>query len=157
MPRPRSTLKPQHPPVRTTYLISQAWFAMRDLTNAALEKHGVTGIQYTVLSVLDAHENLSPAQLSRRFYVTQQSMGQMLTVLQEGGLLTRTEDPSNRRLLQVSLTAAGRVLVRQCDAEMSAIEDQVLSGFQPRQIEVLRSSLMTIVQRARSHDAAEAV
>ncbi|RJF92267.1 MarR family winged helix-turn-helix transcriptional regulator [Noviherbaspirillum saxi] len=137
------------PPVRTTYLVSQTWFALRDLTDIALKQHGITGIQYTVLSILASRNNLSPAQLSRRFYVTPQAMGQMLTLLETSGLLNRTEDPANRRILRVTLTKAGLDLVKECDAEMKVIEEDVFSILTAKEITMLRSMLQSVAEHAR--------
>lgn len=156
MPQRPSPEKPPRPPARATYLIAQAWYALRDRVDAALKQHGVTGIQYTVLSVLAGRDNLSPAQLSRRFYVTQQAMGQMLTNLQEAGLLTRTEDPSNRRILRVALTDAGRKLVRQCDAEMKAIEEEAFAGLSASELDALRTTLQSVAQNMRNDTASGA-
>jgi DNA-binding MarR family transcriptional regulator len=153
MPQPRA--KPESPraKVRTTYLIAQAYFALRTRTDSALKKHGVTGIQYSVLSVLVGRDKLSSAQLSRRFYVTPQSMGQLLTNLEESGLIERSEDPANRRILRVNLTQAGLDLVRLCDAEMKEIEQAAFAGLGPDDIASMRVSLQSIAERLR--DAGE--
>lgn len=135
--------------MRLSYLISQAWFALRGHIDGALKQHGVTGMQFTLLSVLASRESYSSAQLSRRFHITPQAMGQVLTTLEEAGLLTRTEDPANRRVLLVNLTAAGRSLVRVCDAEMKLIEQAAFAGIDPKTLAAMRSGLQTVVTQLR--------
>ncbi|MFC7518088.1 MarR family winged helix-turn-helix transcriptional regulator [Herbaspirillum sp. GCM10030257] len=140
---------PERTPVRLSYLISQAWFALRDHIDGALKQHGVTGMQFTLLSVLASREALSSAQLSRRFHITPQAMGQVLTTLEEAGLLTRTEDPANRRVLLVNLTSAGRSLVRTCDAEMKMIEQAAFAGIDAKTLAAMHSGLQTVVAQLR--------
>lgn len=135
--------------VRTTYLLSQAWFALRNRVDGALKQHGVTGMQFTLLSVLAGRDDLSSAQLSRRFYITPQAMGQVLTTLEDAGWIRRTEDPANRRILRVTLTRAGHDLVRACDAEMREIEEDAFSGIASRDLAALRATLETIVGHLR--------
>jgi DNA-binding MarR family transcriptional regulator len=143
--------KPASEPAGTTYLISQAWFAMRDRVERGLKPHGVTGMQFSLLSTLDHRGNQSSAQLSRRFYVTPQAMGQVLNNLEEAGWLTRTEDPANRRVLQVNLTQAGRELVRRCEAEVRKIEDAAFAGIDAKDLAEMRAMLRSFVTHVREN------
>ena len=133
----------------TTYLVSQVHFALRNRTEAALKKYAVTGIQYTVLSVLAHRDGLSSADLSRRFYVTPQSMGQLLSSLEERGLLARNEDMTNRRILRVSLTAAGRELVDAGSKDLAEVETLAFAALDGNELQHLRSSLHTLVGALR--------
>ena len=47
------------------------------------------------------------------------------------GLLLRTPDPDDRRNRVVSLTAAGRSLLADCRASVSALEDDLLTELSP--------------------------
>jgi DNA-binding MarR family transcriptional regulator len=145
--------KPASEPAGTTYLISQVWFAMRDRVERGLKPFGVTGMQFSLLSALEHRGNQSSAQLSRRFYITPQAMGQVLNNLEEAGWLTRTEDPANRRVLQVNLSRAGRELVRRCEAEVKKIEAAAFAGVSAKELAELRSVLRTIATHL--HDNAE--
>jgi DNA-binding MarR family transcriptional regulator len=133
----------------TTYLISQVHFALRSRTEAALKKYAVTGIQYTVLSVLAHRDGLSSADLSRRFYVTPQSMGQLLSSLEERGLLARNEDMSNRRILRVSLTDAGRELVEAGAKDIAEVESLAFAILDGNDLQRLRSNLHALVGSLR--------
>ena len=148
--RARATVEqPSRSAPRVTYLISQAWFAMRDRIDEALNPHGLTSMQFTLLSVLAVRKNLSSAQLSRRFYITPQAMGQVLNNLEEAGWITRAEDPANRRVLQVNLTKEGQELVKACDAEVRKIEKQVFDALDPDTLACMRAGLEAVVVRMR--------
>ncbi|GGX07068.1 hypothetical protein GCM10007242_10530 [Pigmentiphaga litoralis] len=139
----------------TTYLVSQVHFALRNRTEAALKKYAVTGIQYTVLSVLGHRDGLSSADLSRRFYVTPQSMGQLLSTLEERGLLVRREDAANRRILRVSLTPEGRKLVDAGAKDIEAVETDAFSCLDPRDLKTMRANLRTLVGELRGSQSEE--
>lgn len=136
--------------VRTTYLLYHAWFAMRDHIDEALKPYGLTSMQYTLLSTLAARKNLSSAQLSRRFYITPQAMGQVLNQLEASGWLTRTRDPENHRVLQVNLTKAGRERVKLCDAEMNGIEDKAFARMDRGTLAAMRTGLESMVVSMRT-------
>ena len=138
--RPMSTV-PTKRKARTAYLLAQAHFAMRIRIDEALRDLEVTGLQYTVLSLVSQHPDLSSAELSRRFFRTQQAMGQLLSGLEQRGWLVREEDPANRRILRVKLTDEGRAIVTAGGAAIDAVEHEAFSGFSAAEIKVFRSVL----------------
>jgi DNA-binding MarR family transcriptional regulator len=143
-----------NPRTRTTYLIATVYHALRATRlEPALKPLGVTPLQYTIMTVVDSHEGLSSAQLSRRFYVTPQTMGQVLAGLEERGFLRRREDPENRRVLLVSLTAKGRKLVEDCGRVLGAIEDEIFGGIETG---ALREQLQQVANYLRQNTVAAA-
>jgi DNA-binding MarR family transcriptional regulator len=132
---------------RTAYLLTQAHFAMRLRVDDALKNFDITGLQYTVLSMVALHPGLSSAELSRRFFRTQQSMGQLLSGLVERGWLTRDEHPENRRILRVTLTDPGRRLVSDGGDALDAVEDAAFSAFSAADIKVFRTILESVAVR----------
>ena len=93
---------------RTIYLLNQANYALRSMLDARLRAVSMTGIQYTILSLVERHEGISSAELSRRFFVTAQTMNEIINGMVQRGLLSRKEDPDNKRILRLKLTARGR-------------------------------------------------
>ena len=134
----------RRPKARTAYLLTQAHYAIRARIDTALRAEGVTSLQYTVLSLVARHAAPSSAELSRRFYRTQQAMGQLLSSMEERGWITRSEDQGNRRILRVYLTAAGKGILAAGDREMDRIEDVVFGSFSREQIDNLRAVLIGI-------------
>lgn len=107
------------------FFLNQANHAVRSRFEAALSELEMTGIQYTVLSVIGRHEGLSSAELSRRFFVTPQTMNELIGGLQRRKLIVRKADPANRRILRMSVTEAGATLLRRCDELADAVERDV--------------------------------
>lgn len=114
--------------VRVSYVIARLERAMRVRIAAAVAPHGLTVPQYTTLSVMRDREGLSNAQLARRSYVTRQSMGEVIRGLEEAGLIERRPHPDHRRTLRTAITPEGNRILAACDADVSEIEEQMLSG-----------------------------
>jgi DNA-binding MarR family transcriptional regulator len=124
-----------------SYLVKRVELAQRAGLEAALRSSGVTLPQYTALSILGRRGELSSAQLARRHYVTPQAMNQLVTVLERDGLIERSPDPANRRILRARLTPRGRKVLRQCNKSVGAVEQRMLAGLSERQVRDLRTVL----------------
>lgn len=141
---------------RTMYLLNQASYAVRSQLEAALRELQITGIQYTILSIVDDHEGISSAELSRRFFVTAQTMNEIINGLEQRGLITRKEDPANKRILRMKLTAQGRKLLKKCDEIADRVEEAAFDWIEPREYENLRKSLRSLLRGLRERSSSPA-
>ena len=113
---------------------------MRSRLDDLLRPDGLTALQYTALTVLERHPDLSSAQLARNSFVTAQSMADMITALEGRGLIERHRDRADRRRLVVALTAAaGNCSPATGSGERAGAE--MLAGLTRAQISALRRSL----------------
>jgi len=139
--------------LRLVYLVARVFHALRATRlEPALKDAGITPLQFTIMSVVERHPGLSSAELSRRFYVSAQTMGQVLGNLEKRGILRRREDNENRRILRVSLTAKGEKLARECDLKMEAIEAEIF-GSDSADNDALRARLLDISRHLRNQPA----
>lgn len=139
---------------RAMYLLSQANHAVRNRLEAALAQKRITGIQYTVLGVIADRKGVSSAELARRFFVTPQTMNEMIGVLQRRGLILRKEDPANRRILRMRLTAAGRRVLTACDEIADAVESEIFGFMSSDDYLRLRELTRLVARSLRGSDAA---
>ena len=123
------------------YLVKQVELAVRSHLDNLLRPAGLTALQYTALTVLERHSDLSAAQLARHSFVTAQSMADMITALEGRGLIERHRDRADRRRLVVALTAAGRELLDRYRDPVRALEARMLAGLSDADIRSLRRSL----------------
>ena len=143
--RPDSRLPAKPPfPWEMIYLFARIFYDMRSRCEEALKPHGVTTMQFTIMATLERWSGLSSAELSRRFNVTPQTMGEMIGNLERRALVERLQDPANRRALRLNLTASGRKLVKLCNTAMDHVETQMLKGLSRREIEELRERLLSL-------------
>jgi DNA-binding MarR family transcriptional regulator len=123
------------------YLVKQVELAVRSHLDDLFRPVGLTALQYTALTVLERHPDLSSAQLARNSFVTAQSMADMITTLEGRGLIERHRDRADRRRLVVALTAVGRELLDRYRDQVSMLEARMLAGLTKAEISSLRRSL----------------
>ena len=123
------------------YLVKQVELAIRSHLDDMLRAAGLTALQYTALTVLERHPDLSSAQLARHSFVTAQSMADMVTALEGRGLIERHRDRADRRRLVVALTAVGQDLLGRYRDPVAALETQMLTGLTKAEVTGLRRSL----------------
>jgi len=134
---------------RTIYLLNQANYALRSMLDARLRAEQMTGIQYTILSLVERHEGISSAELSRRFFVTAQTMNEITNGMVKRGLLSRKEDADNKRILRLKLSAAGRKTLKACNAIADEIEGIAFDWMSAADQEGLRESLRALTRGLR--------
>lgn len=127
--------------VTLLYLIKQVELAVRSSLDEVTGERGLTSLQYTALTVLERHPGLTSAALARNSFVRAQTMAQMITVLEERGLIERVQDPVSRRQNLISLTALGTELLNSLREGVEAVESRMVSGLAEHEIAVLRHAL----------------
>jgi DNA-binding MarR family transcriptional regulator len=123
------------------YMVKQVELAVRARLDDIVRPAGLTATQYTALTVLERHPDMSSAQLARSSFVTAQSMADIVTALEARALIERHRDKTDRRRLVVALTDEGRALLDRCRDEVAALEATMLTGLSVPQTKSLRAVL----------------
>lgn len=151
--RKRVQLRP-----RTMYLLNQSNQAVRTQLEQELRNLNLTGIQYMVLSIVGSREGVSSAELSRCFFVTPQTMNEIVNGLQRRGLLKRKVSSENRRVLTATLTSEGQQILQDSDAIADRIEAKAFSGLPEADFKEMRrilSHLLSSLRDAKSKAATD--
>lgn len=122
--------------------------AVRMRLDADLAATGLTTPQYTVLAALERAGELSASDLAREFGMTAQTVNVMVKALEACGLIQRNPHPDHGRILQASLTAAGRRALNRGRAVASGVEDRVLSALTVPDRRMLMRGLKAIEQES---------
>jgi DNA-binding MarR family transcriptional regulator len=147
---PKSTQNSATKPVpRTLYLIKQVQYKTFLRLEAALQPLGVTTTQFRILTTLSHLEKRSSAQLSRMFGVKPQTMIKQITILENNGLIERKLGKGNKRVLEVTMTEAGRVLLRSCDQAATAVEQAIFASFEPGELKTYRALMQKLLASVR--------
>lgn len=109
------------------YLIKQLELGLRRPFMAAVEAHGLSGAQYTALTVLDRLPGLTSSELARRSFVRAQTMAQTLAPLVEAGLVRRETNPDHARQILLFITREGGERVRAMRGDVHALEERLIS------------------------------
>jgi DNA-binding MarR family transcriptional regulator len=112
--------------------------------DACLEGECVTAGQYMVLSLVVHHGPVSSAYLARRANMTAQSMGEFIRALESKGYVERNGDLSNRRVIQVTSTSAGRDILVKFDARVDQAERDFFSCLNGEEVALLRQLLSRV-------------
>ena len=79
-----------------------------------LEPLGLTYPQYLALLVLWEVDKVSVRQLGERLSLDSATLTPLLKRLEKRGLVTRSREPEDERVVRIVLTKAGRALQAQC-------------------------------------------
>jgi DNA-binding MarR family transcriptional regulator len=131
----------QSPRPTLLYLMKQVEMAVRSELDELARPVGLTALQYTALTVLEQHPDLTAARLARHSFVRAQSSADMVAALLERGLIERHRDPADRRRLVMALTPEGQRLLDRLRPQVAEIEARMLAPLSADDAHELRSSL----------------
>lgn len=141
---------------RIAYSVGRLDRVLRQRIGQATERFGMTVAQYTALSVLHARGQLSNAQLARRSFISPQAANEMIQAMAAKRLVVQKPDPQHGRIVQISLTAAGERLLRQCDAAVQEVEDEMLEKLSSSESTALRRLLQVCIASLEERQTAAA-
>ena len=132
------------------YLIKQVQYKTHVRLEAALQPLGITAAQFRILATLVHGEKRSSAELSRMFGVKPQTMIKQIAILESNGVIERNLAKGNKRVLEVSVTEAGRNKLRTCDKAAAAVEEDIFAAFEPGDLEEYRALMLKLLASLRS-------
>lgn len=126
---------------RASFYVQQVELLVRRRVDECLLPENITAGQYMALNLIVNHEPVSSADLARRASMTAQSMGEFIKTLEAKGLIKRAGDPTNRRVIQVRSTAAGRKVLLRCEARVDQAERELFQCLSSDELAGLRTLL----------------
>ena len=109
---------------------------MTDALEELLKQHGITGTQYNVLRILRGAEpgGLCRNELRDRMLTRMPDVTRLLDRMEESGLVARSRDNEDRRLVSTRITKAGRELVDALDAPVNQFHRRSLGHLTEEQL-----------------------
>jgi DNA-binding MarR family transcriptional regulator len=133
---------------RLGYLFKHAEQRMEELNTKALAPFGIDPRELGILLVIANNETGSQQQAAQRLGIDRTSMVARIDALEEKGLLSRHPHAEDRRRNMVTLTDAGKKIVRQATAASERAEAAMLAPLSPPEQERLRQALQAVVLHA---------
>lgn len=134
-------------PARTVYLIKRIETEVTAKMNKALTEYDITLSQFILLNFVNDHaDDLSSAQLSRRFNMTPQSMNEVVTTLQRKELIEKKVDADNKRVLRISLTEKGKETLGLCNETIDSVEKELFGVLSEDDLQQLRALIGVILR-----------
>lgn len=119
-------------------------------------QHDLTLAQAMALRYLWLHEKVFIGELADGLETSYPSATNMVTRLEEKGLVRRLADPNDRRAVQAALTESGRTLAEQLENERKERFDRILERMSEGEREALLCGLRRFVLLAADSDACTA-
>jgi DNA-binding MarR family transcriptional regulator len=121
-----------------------------DAERPLLEVHGLSMWAYVALSHLARNPAGTQLVLAQAMRYDKTRLIGLLDALEDGGLITRTVDPTDRRARIVALTEAGEARYAAVRADIRAMEDELLEDLSPVEQTRLRDTLAGLGSAADS-------
>ncbi len=126
--------------------------SMRDFIHFVKE-HGLSTTQLNTLMRLYYHNACPVSEIGDHLGITNAATSQMVQRLVEQGLLERTEDPADRRVKQLTLTAKGRALIDQAIEARRRWLEELTTALPPEQQATIVTALTNLTSAARRLDS----
>jgi DNA-binding MarR family transcriptional regulator len=101
---------------------------------------------YSVLTSLSEQGPASQAELGRRLWIDRSDLHALLGELEHDGFVARVRDEQDRRRNLVTLTPAGKALLRRLDKAVDAAQDALLAPLSAGDRRELRRLLQLLAQ-----------
>lgn len=130
---------------------------LRRAFDARARAIGVTRPQWQVLSVLRRHEGVNQGKLAELLEVEPITVCRMVDRLQEGDLVTRRADPSDRRSWQLFLTDKARALLAELRPLADVMIEEAFEGVSDIERDALRETLERVRRNLARHPGGDLV
>jgi len=121
---------------------------LRDLADADMRRLGLHLGQNHLLAVLWERDGRTPGEIAAVLHVTTPTVVKGANRMAADGLLTRSRDGHDNRLVRLWLTDAGRALQGPVEAARQSLEERVTVGLTAAEREQLLATLTRICQSA---------
>jgi DNA-binding MarR family transcriptional regulator len=128
--------------------IGETAHALRKAFTRRAASVGVTGAQWKVLFKLTLKPGLRQTDLADLLDIEPITLTRIIDRLQEAGLVERTPDPSDRRAWRLHVTAKAQPVVGKLRAIADEMTAEAFAGIDPKDIEVTRTVLAQVRERA---------
>ena len=135
------------PSVLAWVRVMRLYNAVSRLGAAQLAQEGLSGPRFDVLAQLGVLGGACAAQdaLVRRLMVTKGNVSTLIHKMVQDGLISRKEDPANRRRNRLALTPKGETLRRRAVPRHEQWLDELFSVLSPREQKALEALLTKLL------------
>ncbi|MFI6793958.1 MarR family winged helix-turn-helix transcriptional regulator [Nonomuraea sp. NPDC050383] len=127
------------------HLIAQAHYRLRRLGDHRLAAHGLRTRHFALLPALDRLAPCSQEQLARYLHLTEPATASLIEELVQAGIVSRGQDPHDRRRYALQLTDLGRAripIVREALESMERDIDDILGPDSAQELRALLTKLL---------------
>lgn len=123
------------------------------LTNTVLRPHDLTWTGFLVLWLLWIWERMETRRVAESVGISKATLTGVANTLESRGLVERIPSTTDRRLVELALTPAGRDLMAEVYPEFNAAEAMLVAGVDADDLDVLTRALRQVVITAEAAEA----
>jgi DNA-binding MarR family transcriptional regulator len=121
---------------------------IHEYSKALQRRSGLSSPQAWALTILEREDGLSLRELAARMYAHPSTVSGIMDRLVARGIVRRRTDPRDRRGIRLSLTSAGRRLLRASPPAVQVGLRRALVAMPPARLKLLRESLDAVARGA---------
>ena len=129
------------------------------LMSKILERFNLTYAQYQVLKIIHEQSGITAKEILIYLDSDKATLSGILSRLERNGMIERTKDPDDRRLVHAALTEKSRAVCNDVFAIEAECQRDLLKGLRSREVkhftEGFKQVLQNQEQRLREHDVPE--
>lgn len=126
------------------FLLIRCINRITDAMDGSMAELGLNTQQFGVLHSIYRSRATTPSALARLRFTNSAAITYTLDVLEKKGLLFRKRSATDRRVIELELTAEGEALIQACIPKAIAAQDQVLSPLSSEDCQTLHTLLQHI-------------
>ena len=130
-------------------LLGRAWYLVSTQFHAVVEAHGLSVLEWRVLSTLVGHGQMSISAIAQITVSKQPTVTRLLLRLESQGYVERSISQDDRRYTLVRVTRSGRRLVSGLIVLAEKHEQEIFASFDHRKIDVLKETLHELIEKYR--------
>jgi len=131
---------------RLPYLLSRAYQRQLALFARHTSALDVSGREYAVMLLLEAHERLWQSQIAEALGLDRTTVTYLVDAMEQRGLAARQRDPADRRAHVIALTQAGVERLAALAPAVRAARDELLAPLSADEQDQLRGLLIRLNQ-----------
>jgi len=126
------------------FIMHELAHLMRTLFDQRARARGMTRAQWVILKRLDRTPGLSQHELAALIEVEPITIGRLIDRLEARGLVERRDDPRDRRIHRLHLTAKSKPILREITQNIVEIDEIMSRGISEKALEELAAQLKTM-------------
>jgi MarR family transcriptional regulator, transcriptional regulator for hemolysin len=140
---------------RLGFLIHDVSRLRRTIVDKALRPMGITRSQWWVLANLSRHHGagMMQTELAKVMDVGKVTLGGLIDRLEAAGLVVRRDDPADRRVKRVLMTARGSKLLAEIQDVAAVVNAQIMDAIPPADVACTEMVLHRMKQQLIGMDA----
>ncbi|GIX03601.1 MAG: hypothetical protein KatS3mg113_0607 [Planctomycetaceae bacterium] len=136
------------------YWLSIATHALHHEIMRRLMRRGITFRQGQVMAYLVHHGEVSQGELVQALMVEPPTMVRLLDRLEAAGLITRRDDPRDRRRRLITLTARAEPVWEEVAETLRSVRQQAQQGLSAGEVELLKNLLQRVLRNLQAERCA---